>query len=57
MKFKRTRRLQGDGGMWMLEKRNKRKIQAVGMKFFGSIEGKTRRDSIRNEIELEFRIC
>jgi hypothetical protein len=34
----------------MLEKRNKRKIQAMGMKFLGNSEGKTRRDSIRNEI-------
>jgi hypothetical protein len=36
--------------MWILENRNKRKIEAMGMKFLGSIEGKTRKDSIRNEI-------
>jgi hypothetical protein len=36
--------------IWALIKRNKSKIEAMDMTFFRSIEGKTRRGNIRNEI-------
>jgi hypothetical protein len=42
--------------MWTLTKKNKRKIQAMDMKFLRTNEGKTRRDRITHEIFKEDQI-